>query len=148
MTWLNGATTRTQVLAMLPHLQPGFDALYAALWRLPQLPPAVLELCRLRLAQLHDSHTEWQRSEFPLDPEKRDQLSNWNTSPLFSAAEQACLDLAEVYAMDPQAITDEQTDAVKSHFGDAGLVALVEALGLFYGLTRLSQLWQLEPASN
>ena len=45
--------------------------------------------------------------------------------------------------MDPQAITDAQAEAVKSELGDAGLVALIEALGLFYGMTRVRQLWDL-----
>jgi hypothetical protein len=49
--------------------------------------------------------------------------------------------------MDAQALTDELAEAVKSHFGDAGLVMLVEALGILDGMTRLSLLWQL-PASS
>ena len=49
--------------------------------------------------------------------------------------------------MDAQALTDELADAVKAHFGDAGLVLLVEALGILDGMTRLSLLWQL-PAST
>jgi hypothetical protein len=48
--------------------------------------------------------------------------------------------------MDTQAITDELAEAVKLHVGDAGLVLLVEALGILDGRTRLSLLWQL-PAS-
>lgn len=148
MTWFNDANTREEVLATLPEYQTSFDALYKALWTLPQMPASVLELCRLRLAQLHDSDTEWQRAEVPLPGAQREQLTRWNTSPAFNAAERACLEFAEIYAMDPQAISDEQAAAVKTHFGDAGLVALVEALGLFYGLTRLSLLWQLKPQSH
>jgi hypothetical protein len=45
--------------------------------------------------------------------------------------------------MDAQALTDEHAEAVKSHFGDAGMVLLVEALGILDGMTRLSLLWQL-----
>ena len=52
-----------------------------------------------------------------------------------------------MYAMDAQSITDEQARAVQHHHGDAGLVALVEALGVFDGMTRLSLLWQL-PSSG
>lgn len=143
MSWFNGATTRREVLANVPHLEDRFEALYQALWTLPQIPAEVLELCRLRMAQLHSSETEWQREERPVAASKRDRIAQWNNDPQFDAAERACLELAEVYAMDPAAISDAQSDAVKHHFGEAGLVALVEALGLFYGLTRLSQLWQL-----
>ena len=43
--------------------------------------------------------------------------------------------------MDVQAITDAQAEAVKAHFGDAGLVLLIEALGQFDGVARLRRLW-------
>lgn len=145
MTWFSSATTRDQVLSIQPGYKAQFDALYRQLWSLPQIPAEVLELCRLRLAQLHQSETEWQRDEVALARDKRAALPSWHNSPQFSAAERACLGFAEVYAMDPQSITDAQADAVKEHFGDAGLVALIEALGIFFALTRLSLLWQLGP---
>lgn len=145
MTWFNQATTRQEVFATLPQFQTRFDALYGALWSVPQLPASVLELCRLRMAQLHDCDTEWRRQEQPIPSGKRERLSHWHSDAQFNAEERACLELTEVYAMDPAAITDAQAAAVKAHFGEAGLVALVEALGLFFGLTRLSLLWQLEP---
>jgi len=72
-----------------------------------------------------------------------DNLTRWESDNCFSVAERACLAFTEVYAMDVQALTDEQADAVKTHFGDAGLVLLVEALGIFDGMTRLSLLWRL-----
>jgi hypothetical protein len=53
------------------------------------------------------------------------------------------LAFTEVYAMDAQALTDTLAADVKTHFGDAGLVLLVEALGILDGMTRLSLLWQL-----
>lgn len=145
MTWFSPATTRDGILATLPHYQQGFDALYQALWQLQELPAQALELCRLRVAQLHRSDAEWARKEVPVDEARRAALTHWHQSPLFGEGEKACLALAEVYTMDPQAITDSQADAVKAAYGEAGLVALVEALGLFYGLTRLSLLWELPP---
>ena len=145
MTWITNATTREGILALLPRQQALFNKLYASLWQLPHLPGSVLELCRLRIAQMHQSATEWQRQECAIADDQRQQLSQWHCSESFSDAERACLDITEVYVMDPQAITDEQAAAVKRHFGDAGLVALVEALGLFYGLTRLGILWGLAP---
>ena len=45
--------------------------------------------------------------------------------------------------MDVQALTDQHEEAVKTHFGDEGLVLLVEALGILDGMTRLSLLWEL-----
>jgi alkylhydroperoxidase family enzyme len=148
MSWVDAASTRDELLGMLPAYRDRFDPLYRTLWRLPQIPAPVLELCRLRLAQLHGSVSEWQREEVPLSAGQRDQLRNWPQASEFSEAERACLEFAEIYTMDPGEISDAHADAVKAHYGDDGLVALVEALGLFFGLTRLSLLWQLEPDSG
>jgi hypothetical protein len=48
--------------------------------------------------------------------------------------------------MDCSAITDAQADAVKAHIGEEGLVALLQALGVFDGLIRLGLIWQAKPA--
>lgn len=149
MAWRNKPRSRAELLAVTPEYGALFNNLYNQLWRLPQIPATTLELCRLRIAQLHRNDSEWQREEVTLDQAQRDQLANWHGVDCFSTAEQACLGFTEVYAMDPQAITDELAEAVKAHYGEPGLVALIEALGLFYGLTRLSLLWQLSvPAGD
>lgn len=132
--------------AALPEQQRGFAALYASLYTLEAIPARVLELCRLRIAQLHRCSDEWQRESHPVLPAQREHLAAWPDHPAFSAAERACLGLCEVYTADPQAITDEQADAVKTHFGEAGFVALAEAMGIFYGLARLQLLGTLPAA--
>lgn len=147
MGWINTGNTRTTTLQALPELATGFEALYRALWTQQRIPPATLELCRLRLAQLHRCDVELQRSDCEIPAAQRDNLTRWESGSHFSAAERACLAFTEVYAMDVQALTDELANDVKAHFGDAGLVLLVEALGILDGMTRLSLLWQL-PASE
>lgn len=57
-----------------------------------------------------------------------------------SSAEHAALEFAEVYGQDPEAITDQLAAAVKAHFGEAGLVALIEALGMIDGRIRLGMM--------
>lgn len=143
MSWFSTANNRDDIIAEAPFLAETFHEFYRSFWQLPMLPVQTLELCRLRIAQLHQCDTEWQREEIALPAAMRKDLSQWNKSASYSAAEQACLEFAEVYTMDPQAISDEQADAVKAYYSDAGLVALIEALGMFYGLTRVSQLWEL-----
>jgi alkylhydroperoxidase family enzyme len=147
MTWITDGADRISTLKVLPGIAHSFDALYASLWTQQHLPPQILELCRLRLAQLHCCEVEMQRQDCALAADQRAALSHWNTDERFSDAERACLAFTEVYAMDVQALTDELAQAVKDHFGDAGLVLLVEALGILDGMTRLSLLWQL-PASG
>ena len=142
-SWINGATSRDGVLALLPDIGSAYESLCAALWQQPHLPGEVLELCRLRLAQLHGSEVELSRSEVALAAAQRDALADWHREDAITAAQKACLSFTEVYAMDAGAITDEHAEAVKVHFGDAGLVMLIEALGVFDGMVRLSLLWRL-----
>lgn len=143
MSWICSASDRTGTMSLLPEIAASFDSLYQALWTQRHLPAEVLELCRLRLAQLHRCEVEWQRSDVDVVARKREALRDWSRDGQFSNGERACLAFTEVYAMDAQAITDELAQSVKAHFGDAGLVLLVEALGLLDGMTRLSLLWQL-----
>ena len=143
MTWITPHHDRQAIIGTLPGIAEKFDLLYASLWQQPHIAASTLELCRLRLAQLHQCEVEWLREDQSLAAEKREKLSQWNQSGEFADAERACLEFTEMYAMDAQSITDGQADAVKQHYGDAGLVALVEALGIFDGMTRLSLLWQL-----
>ncbi len=143
MGWVSSGDDRDSTIGELAELVAPFDALYASLWTQQHLPADILELCRLRLAQLHQCSVELQRHEIKMSAEKYQRLAFWGEDSVFSQAERACLAFTEVYAMDVQALTDQHADAVKMHFGDAGLVLLVEALGILDGMTRLSLLWQL-----
>ena len=144
MSWVTEANNRADLLAALPAAKPLFDDFYARLWQQSYIAPSTLELCRLRLAQLHSAEVEWQRSEYALPESQRQALSSWNNSQSFNAAEKACLAYTEVYAMDAAAIDDELAMAVKAHYGEPGLVTLMAALGVFDGLTRMTLLWQLD----
>ena len=135
--------TFSQVARLEPLARP-FMALYQSFWQLESIPAQTLELCRLRQAVLLGSELAWQHEEQFIPEEKRAQLAQWCDSPLFSDAEKACLELTEVHAMDARAISDEQADAVKAHFGDVGLVALVQALGVFDAVARLGLIWDLQ----
>lgn len=115
--------------------------LYRAFWTLESIPASTLELCRLRQAQLHGSEVAWQHREVELPSLQREELRHWPQSNHFSDAERACLSLAEVHAMDAQAISDAQANAVKAHYGEVGLVALVQALGVFDTIVRLGLIW-------
>ena len=143
MSWLASGNDRRSTVEQLPDIAAPYFVLERSLWDQPHMPAETLELCRLRLAQLHRCEVAYARAGYPLPASKREALECWDTSEQFSAAERACLSFAEVYAMDTQALTDEQAAAVKQHVGDAGLVLLIEALGMFDGMIRLSLLWQL-----
>ena len=148
MGWVSSGDDRDSTIGEIAELAAPFSALYESLWTQRHVPADILELCRLRLAQLHQCAVELQRREVEIPIEKSKRLAQWDTDSIFSPAERACLAFTEVYAMDVQALTDQHADAVKMHFGDAGLVLLVEALGILDGMTRLSLLWQLTAAPD
>lgn len=148
MSWIAPARDRQVLMSQLPEIGDLFQALYASFWQLPQLPATTLELCRLRIAQLHRSELDWQIRQVTVPQAQREELTRWPASPHFSAAERACLALTEVHAMDAGAITDAQADAVKAHYGEVGLVALLQALGVFDGMIRLGLLWGLAGTSE
>ncbi|MGD9598223.1 MAG: hypothetical protein AB7G76_11615 [Steroidobacteraceae bacterium] len=67
----------------------------------------------------------------------RDRAASWRgaTSPFGTRSGDSL-----IYGQDPQAITDELAGAVKAHFGETGLVALIEALGVIDGRIRLAMM--------
>ncbi|MEH6551462.1 MAG: hypothetical protein V7711_18790 [Pseudomonadales bacterium] len=143
MSWISSHESKHVIIQELPIIGNNFEQFYDSIWSISQLPATTLELCRLRLAQLHNSEVDWQQQHQPIDQQKRDALAHWDSSTVFTPAEKACIEFTELYAMDVAAISDQQADAVKQHHDDAGLVALIEALGVFNGMTRLSLLWQV-----
>lgn len=132
----------------LPAIGQGFLNLYDSLWTLPSLPASTLECCRRRLAQLRHCDPDWLPSHYELEADKAGALSRWPSSPVFDDAERACLEFAEIHAMDAASITDAQAAAVKLHYGDAGLVALIEALGIIDGMLRLGCIWGIEQTAS
>jgi len=58
-----------------------------------------------------------------------------------SGAREAVLAFAEIYAQGAEFITDELAADIQSHFGDAGLVCLIEALGFIDARIRLALLF-------
>ena len=86
MTWITSAVTRDETIACHSDLAAYFSVFYKQFWQLPQIPAITLELCRLRLAQLHNSDTEWQRIEVAVSPEQRSRLKEWPTASCFDVA--------------------------------------------------------------
>lgn len=153
MTWL--ATDPQQALdwdgvaRMFPAATEAVGHLHQVLWQ--QLDPVLLELCRLRSAQLLgfgaglalrvDAATE-----AGLGEEKIAALSHWPGSPLFTTGERACLALAEQVVIDAKGVTDELVADVLRHLSPAACYSLVEAVCTSETLQRASMVLGL-PAS-
>ncbi len=150
MTWLEGAEGDPPfdaVLGLRPELRDLYRAFYGKLWDEQLLPASILELCRLRVAQLHECESELAvRDEGAgVDQEQLDALAHWQESDRFSAAEREALLLAEKMPWQHHEITDEEHAALRAHFGDEGTVALTVGIALFDANCRLRLVLGTEP---
>jgi hypothetical protein len=125
-------------------LAAAYEAFCESVWRQRHLPADVLELCRIRLVQLHGAGDAL-RVRHPAarsgpDIERRAAsvlAGTWLRDGVLTEADCAALGFAELYAQGAGTITDEAALEVKRHFGERGLVALIEALGVIDGRIRL-----------
>ncbi len=139
MSWLPGAAGDRDleaVLALRPDVRDAFSDLYEHLWQTSD--PQLLELCRLRMAQLLRCEVELRvREEWAdLAEAKVLALATYPSSPLFTARERACLAYTERVCGDPGGLTDDEVAAVRQHLSEAQLVALTTALTVFEGFQR------------
>lgn len=139
-------TSAALALGASPDIESAFHAVWEALGRQHHLPAAILELARLRLAAMHRADREMAlRSPWASglsEPKAALVLTgSWHRAADFAASEKAVLAFAEIYAQGAEFITDELAADIQSHFGDAGLVCLIEALGFIDARIRLALLF-------
>jgi AhpD family alkylhydroperoxidase len=156
MSWLptssDGATPLDRIFGLRANLYDDFRRFYALFWEKQLLDPMLLELCRLRVAALHGCGSELavryrDARDAGLDEEKIAALPQSASAPGFSEAERAAIAFAELFAVDPHAITDADAARVSEALGEPGMVALVEALALFDGFCRFRTLLEVEAES-
>ncbi len=141
MSWLQsaGGSDFKSVFSLRGNLFEDYKSFYNLFWSRALLPWHVMELTRLRVAQLHDCKSELSlRYRFEGAPTelKIGALSHWHKDASYSEVDRACLEIAELFVQDPHAISDEMTERAKAEIGDAGLVALMEWLALGDGFCR------------
>ena len=142
MTWLEGADGSAPfdaALGLRPELRDLYAAFYGKLWDDDLLPADLLELCRLRVAQLHDCEAELavRHTEAAVSDEQFEALADWSESDLFSEAQRAALALAEKMPWQHHDLTDDEYSILHEHFGEAGVVALTIGVALFDANCRL-----------
>ena len=71
-----------------------------------------------------------------VEADKVEALWEYETSPLFSEAERAALRYAQAAGSVPNMVTDEDTDAVKQHFGEDGVVEILAVVSWYGFLNR------------
>jgi alkylhydroperoxidase family enzyme len=108
----------------------------ATLWLQEVVSPLLLELCRLRIAQLLGCgvalvYRTPQAITAGLDESLVDSLAHWPTDERFSDQQRICLSYAEQLLMDAQSISDGEADRVIDAVGQGGFLVLTYACGLF-----------------
>jgi alkylhydroperoxidase family enzyme len=156
MSWLPeaapGRDDFERTFALRPELFAAWRAFAGLFFEKRLVDPVLLELCRLRIAQLHEasyplSTRTREAREAGLDEAKLARLADWWKQPGFSDLERACLRFAEQFALDPGALSDEEARFVVETLGEAGMVAFVEALAIFDGFARFSRMLGVEPVA-
>jgi alkylhydroperoxidase family enzyme len=145
MSWLpelaEGTDPFARVFALRPNLFEAWRDFAALFWQRRLVDPVVLELCRLRVAQLLDARYP-QSIRTPealaagLEEAQVAALASWWTSDAIGASARACLRFAEQFVLDARAISDADAAAVVEALGEPGTVAFVEALAIFDGFSR------------
>lgn len=150
MTWLDADDSSAPfdaALGLRPELRDLYAAFYGKLWDDELLPADLLELCRLRVAQLHDCESELavRHAGAGVSDERVAALADWPESELFSESERAALALAEKMPWQHHDLTDEEYADLRGHFGEAGVVALTIGIALFDANCRLRLAFGAEP---
>lgn len=152
-SWLDkeapGTTSFDKVFGLLPETYAYYHDFYAVVWDGP-VNPALIELCRLRIAQLLECEPELriryqQAVDAGLTDEKVAALSRYYDSPLYDSLEREAVSYAETFVIDPRSITDEQAAGLKAALTSDGLAQLTVALALFDGFSRFKVFLGIQP---
>jgi uncharacterized peroxidase-related enzyme len=125
-----------------PKMVRGFTAMSAAIWdpaskvdlKLKRLISHVASRaagCRYCMA-----HTAEGAHKLGVDEQKLDAVWDYRTSPLFSAAERAALDVAVAAGCVPNAVTDEMFMELRKHWSEDEVVEIVGVIAMFGFLNR------------
>jgi len=82
------------------------------------------------------AHTAEGAAKLGVDEQKLAAVWDYQTSPLFSAAERAALDVAVAAGCVPNAVTDEMFATLRRHWSDDEIVEIVGVIAMFGFLNR------------
>ncbi len=145
MTWIpdvaDGPPEFARVFGLRENLFARFGDFYARLWDPAVVDPVVLDLCRLRVAQLVGCGAELAVRSRPavtagLSEETVADLASWPASSHFDETQRACLGFAEQFVIDPSGIDADHRARVRAAIGYRRLVGLAQALAVFDGFAR------------
>jgi uncharacterized peroxidase-related enzyme len=94
------------------------------------------------------AHTAHTAGRVGISDAKEKALWEYETSPLFSAAERAALRVAQCAAQVPNAVTDEDFAELRRHYTDSQIVDIVAVIALFGFLNRFNDTMATELESS
>jgi len=152
MSWLESTGADADFdssFALRPDLHEAYRAFYALFWQQRLVDPVLLEIARLRIAQLNGCTGEAALRYRPaidagLGERQAAAAVAGGPDDSFSPLQEACLTLAEKFVSDVHAITDDDVALVRDEIGERALVALVEAMALFDGFTRFRSILSVD----
>jgi len=145
-----GETEFARVFGLRANLFAHFRDFYARLWDPTVMDPAVVELCRLRVARLVGCGTELAVRSRPavdggLTEDDVAALTSWPTSMRFDDTTRACLGFTEQFVIDPSGIGPDDRAAVRGAVGYSRLVGLAQAVAAFDGFARFRATLEIAP---
>jgi hypothetical protein len=140
-----GSDPFTVVLADLPAVATALDDVRASAWQATD--PALLELCRLRMARLLRCDAELvartpEAIAAGFDERKAEQLHDWPHAEVFDDRDRAALAFTEQYVIDVAALDNPTVEGLRAHLGDDGLTTFVGALLAVEQRLRLAAIWR------
>jgi uncharacterized peroxidase-related enzyme len=125
-----------------PKLTKAFGMLSAAIWdpdgkvdrKLKRLISHVAS--RAAGCQYCMAHTAEGAAKYGVEDKKLDAVWDYQTSPLFSAAERAALDLAVAASTVPNGVTDEMFLQLRKHWSEDEIIEIVGVISVFGFLNR------------
>jgi uncharacterized peroxidase-related enzyme len=125
-----------------PKIAAGFGALSAAIWSPDNLVDRGFKRLLAHVAsraagcQYCMAHTAGGALRLGVEEERLRAIWEYETSPLFSTAERAALDVAVCAAQVPNAVTDEMFARLREHWSEDEIIEIVAVIALFGFLNR------------
>jgi hypothetical protein len=143
MTWLpieaSPLPERDAVFGLKSEVHELLRGTLTTAWRITD--PRLLDICRLRVAQLVGARADIAGA----DDQLLIELDDWRSSSVFSARERAVLEYAEQYHVDHRHITNSQKEDLAHHLSSREVVNFVWALHMNDAYARVLTLLDIEP---
>lgn len=150
MSLAEGPTELDQVWGLRKAYYEIFMTDYAK--SLARLDPILVELCRLRIAQMVESEFDLglrykAAVDAGLTPAKVAAITDYPTSELFTERERVILEFTEQWVIQSSSITDDDTDRVQTVITPAEFMYLCKALSVMDQFARSNSAFRLLPSN-